>query len=99
MEAQRKEEAKQAVAAVEAETAAVLEALSQIFSSVGSGNRSDTPPGVLSEALMKTDAGPVKVAALSVEALTAAGEAAKISAGEDSSAEVEVDADAGLLAQ
>ena len=97
MEAQRKEEAKQAVAAVEAaETAAVLEAFSQIFSS---GNRSDTPPGVLGEALMKTDAGPVKVAALSVEALAAAGEAAKISAGEDSSAEVEVDAGAGLLAQ
>eukprot|EP00434_Breviolum_minutum_P033670 symbB.v1.2.029794.t1/scaffold3289.1/size59672/3 len=95
MEAQRKEEAKQAVAAVEAaETAAVLEAFSQIFSS---GNRSDTPPGVLGEALMKTDAGPVKVAALSVEALAAAGEAAKISAGEDSSAEVEVDA--GLLGE
>jgi len=95
MEARRKEEAKQAVAAVEAaETAAVLEAFSQIFSS---GNRSDTPPGLLGEALMKTDAGPVKVAALSVEALAAAGEPAKISAGEDSSAEVEVDA--GLLGE
>ena len=92
MEAQRKEEAKQAVAAVEAaETAAVLEAFSQIFSS---GNRSDTPPGVLGEARIKTDAGPVKVAALSVEAVAAAGEAVKISAGEDSSAEVEVDAGA-----
>ena len=100
MEAQRKEEAKQAVAAVEAaETAAVMEAFSQIFSSAGSGNRSDTPPGVLGEAVMKTDAGPVKVAALSVEALAAAGEAAKISAGKDSSAEVEVDAGAGLLHQ
>ena len=99
MEAQRKEEAKQAVAAVEAaEKAAVLEAFSQIFNSAGSGNRSDTPPGVLGEALIQTDAGQVKVAALSVEALAAAGGVAKISAGKDSSAEVEVDAGAvGLL--
>ena len=70
----------------------MLEAFSQIFSS---GNRSDTP-GVLGEALLKTDVGSIKVAALSVEAL-AAGEAAKISQGKDSSAEVEVDAGAGLL--
>ena len=99
MEAQRKEEAKQTVVAVEAaETAAVREAFSQIFNSAGSGNRSDTPPGVLGEALIKTDAGPVKVTALSVKALAAAGEAVKISAGKDSSAEVQVDAGAvGLL--
>ena len=43
---------------------------------------------------MKTDAGPVKVAALSVEALAEAGEPASISAGKDSSAAVEVDAGA-----
>ena len=95
MEAQRKEEAKQAVAAVEAaETGAVLEAFAQIFN--GDGNNSNVPPGVLGEAVVKTDAGPVKVAALSVEALAEAGEPAKISAGKDSSAEVEVDAGAGF---
>lgn len=82
MEAQRKEEAAQAVAAVEAaETEAVLQALSQILNSGGAGGN-NTPPGVVGEAVMETDSGPVKVAALS----------AKISAGEDSSAEVEVDA-------
>ena len=91
MEAQRKEEAKQAVAAVEAaETGAVLEAFAQIFSS--DSNNSNAPPGVLGEAVVTTDAGPVKVAALSVESLAEAGEPAKISAGKDSSAEVEVDA-------
>ena len=94
MEAQRKEEAKQAVAAVEAaEMAAVLEAFSQIFNSTGSGNRSDTP-GVLGEALLKTDVGPIKVVALSVEALVTTGGVARVSAGKDSSAEVEVDAGA-----
>ena len=98
MEAQRKEEAKQAVAAVEAaEKAAVLEAFSQIFNSVGSGNRSDTP-GVLGEALIRTDIGPIKVAGLSVQALATTGGVANISAGTDSSAEVEVHAGAvGLL--
>ena len=96
MEAQRKEEAKQAVAAVEAaETGAVLEAFAQIFSS--DSNNSNAPPGVLGEAVVTTDAGPVKVAALSVESLAEAGEPAKISAGKDSSAEVEVDA--GLLGE
>ena len=92
MEAQRKEEAAQAVAAVEAaETEAVLQALSQILNSGGAGGN-NTPPGVVGEAVMETDSGPVKVAALSVEALAEAGVPAKISAGEDSSAEVEVDA-------
>ena len=95
MEAQRKEEAKQAVAAVEAaEKAAVLEAFSQIFNSAGSGNRSDTPPGVLGEALIQTDIGPIKVAGLSVQALATTGGVANISAGQDSSAEVEVHAGA-----
>jgi len=97
MEAQRKEEAAQAVAAVEAaETEAVLQALSQILNSGGAGGN-NTPPGVVGEAVMETDSGPVKVAALSVEALAEAGVPAKISAGEDSSAEVEVDA--GLLGE
>jgi len=97
LEAQRKEEAKQAVAAIEAaETAAVMEAFTEIFNGNGA-NRSDTPPGVLGEAVVKTDAGPVKVAALSVEALAEAGEPASISAGKDSSAAVEVDA--GLLGE
>lgn len=92
MEAQRKEEAKQAVAAVEAaEAGAVLEAFAQIFD----GDNSNAPPGVLGEAVVTTDAGPVKVAALSVESLPA-GESAKISAGKDSSAEVEVDAGSGF---
>ena len=80
------------MAAIEAaETAAVLEAFAEIFDGNGA-NRSDTPPGVLGEAVVKTDAGPVKVAALSVEALAEAGEPASISAGKDSSAVVEVDA-------
>ena len=48
MEEQRKEEARQAVAAVEAaESAAVLEAFNQIFN--GGGNNSNTLPGVLGE--------------------------------------------------
>lgn len=82
------------MAAIEAaETAAVLKAFAEIFNGNGA-NRSDTPPGVLGEAVVKTDAGPVKVAALSVEALTEAGEPASISAGKDSSAVVEVDAGA-----
>ena len=69
MEAQRKEEAAQAVAAVEAaELEAGLQALSQILSSGGTGGN-NTPPGVVGEAAMETDAGPVKVAALSVEGL------------------------------
>ena len=76
-----------------AETAAVLKAFAEIFNGNGA-NRSDTPPGVLGEAVVKTDAGPVKVAALSVEALAEAGEPASISAGKDSSAVVEVDAGA-----
>jgi len=99
MEERRKEEAKQDVAAVEAaETAALQEALPQILNGGGNGgNRPDPPPGVLGQAVVKTDAGPVTVAALSVEAVTAAGEPAKISAGEDSSAEVEVDAGAARL--
>ena len=91
MEEKRKEEAKKAVAAVEAaETTAVLDALSQIFNGSNGGNRSDTR-GVVGEVVVKTEAGPVKVAALSVKTLKA-GESAKISAGEDSSAEVEIDA-------
>ena len=69
MEAQRKEEAAQAVAAVEAaELEAGLQALSQNLSSGGTGGN-NTPPGVVGEAAMETDAGPVKVAALSVEGL------------------------------
>lgn len=96
MEEQRKEEARQAVAAVEAaESAAVLEAFNQIFN--GGGNNSNALPGVLGEVVVKTDAGPVKVAALSLEALAEAGEPAKIGAGKDSRAEVEVDAGAGLV--
>ncbi len=91
MEEKRKEEAKKAVAAVEAaETTAVLDALSQIFNGSNGGNRSDTR-GVVGEVVVKTEAGPVKVAALSVKTLKA-GESAKISAGEDSSAEVQIDA-------
>ena len=82
------------MAAIEAaETAAVLKAFAEIFNGNGA-NRSNTPPGVLGEAVVKTDAGPVKVAALSVEALAEAGEPASISAGKDSSAVVEVDAGA-----
>ena len=88
MEEQRKEEAMQAVAAIEAaKTAAVLEAFARIFN--GGANRSELLPRVLGEAEVQTEAGPVKVAALSV---AAAGEPALISAGKDSSAVVEVDA-------
>eukprot|EP00434_Breviolum_minutum_P040926 symbB.v1.2.036391.t1/scaffold5127.1/size30577/4 len=77
MEEQRKEEAMQAVAAIEAaETAAVLEAFARIFN--GGANRSELLPRVLGEAEVQTEAGPVKVAALSV---AAAGEPALISAG------------------
>ena len=87
MEEQRKEEAMQAVAAIEAaETAAVLEAFARIFNGA---NRSELLPRVLGEAEVQTEAGLVKVAALSV---AAAGEPALISAGKDSSAVVEVDA-------
>eukprot|EP00435_Cladocopium_sp_Y103_P033486 s2534_g8.t1 len=96
MEEQRKEEAKQAVAAVEvAETAAVLEAVEQLFSN--SNSSAESPPGVLGQVVMKTETGPVKVAAFSAEALANAAEPAKVSAGKDSTAEVEVDA--GLLGE
>lgn len=86
------------MAAIEAaETAAVLKAFAEIFNGNGA-NRSDTPPGVLGEALIQTDIGPIKVAGLSVQALATTGGVANISAGQDSSAEVEVHAGAvGLL--
>ena len=56
LEEERKEEAKQAVAAVEvAEAAAVLEAVDLLFSKSNSSEKS--PPGVLGQVVMKTETG------------------------------------------
>ena len=74
------------MAAVEqAETEAIRKGFAQILS----GNGSD---GVLGQTVVETEAGAVvKVAALSVEALTESGDPVNISAGANSSAGVEID--------
>ena len=72
MEAARKEEAARAVAEIEAaESDGVLEAIELLF---GNGtNSSLPPPGLLGQVAVLTTAGPMAVAALSIESLQGAG--------------------------
>lgn len=98
MEAQRKEEAAAAVQKVEAaEEAAVASALNQLFDQPRDPS---APPGMLGATTVKTETGPVKVAAFSPEALARAGGVARVGSGrngEESAAELEVSSD--LLAE
>ncbi|CAL1152852.1 unnamed protein product, partial [Cladocopium goreaui] len=97
LEEKRKEEAAQAVAAVEAaENNAVAEAIAAIALQGNASASAPSAPGILGEVTISSEAGPVKVAALSLEELGNDSVPIKVSAGE-TGAELEVSA--GLLGE
>eukprot|EP00435_Cladocopium_sp_Y103_P046814 s3310_g13.t1 len=84
LEEQRKEEAAAAVAQAEAaEDDAVKDALKLL-------NNTSAPPGLLGQVSIETEAGPVQVAALSMESLADADGPAEISAGAETGASLEI---------